>query len=70
MKAALAELPRLVLPAEALERLTRGQPAVMPEVAGAGKLAAVFDAAGRFAAVATVDAPRRLLLPENVFPRA
>jgi tRNA pseudouridine55 synthase len=68
-EAALAELPRLVLPAESVQRLLRGLPAEVPEGVAAGGQAAVFDAAGRLAAVANVDAPRRLLLPDKVFPR-
>lgn len=69
-EAAVAELPRLDLPAREVDRLLRGVPAELPEGALANGQATVFDTSGRLAAVATVDAPRRLLLPEKVFPRA
>jgi tRNA pseudouridine55 synthase len=69
-EAAVAELPRVTLPAPEVARLFRGLPGEIAEGTPGYEQVAVFDAAGRFAAVARVDAPRRLLLPEKVFPRA
>jgi tRNA pseudouridine55 synthase len=66
---ALAELPRVVLqPAEA-ERILRGQTvAGGGGEAGAGQVA-VFDPAGRLVAVAMLDVPGKLLVPDKVFPQ-
>jgi tRNA pseudouridine55 synthase len=69
-EAAVAELPRVTLPAAEVAQIFRGLPGELPEAIPEAGQVAVFDAAGRFAAVARVDAPRRLLLPEKVFPRA
>ncbi len=67
---AVAELPRVVLPDSERKRLAQGQAVAVAE-APAGieksKEAAVFDAAGRLAAVAVFDSQRRTLQPVKVF---
>jgi tRNA pseudouridine55 synthase len=64
VEAAVAELPRLVLPEKDLERLCRGQSvAVAAEWTGE---AAVFDAANRLLAVARLDPDPKRLRPVKV----
>ncbi len=63
---AVAELPRLDLPAAAVRRLCQGQAVPLPREM-AGDEAAVFAAdSGKLAAVAAIDRPHRLLRPQKV----
>jgi tRNA pseudouridine55 synthase len=62
---AVADLPRLVLSPLELERLCHGQALPLTD-AIRDDAVAVFDANNRLAAVATVDAARRLLVPVKV----
>jgi tRNA pseudouridine55 synthase len=66
---AVAELPRVVLPASELKRLRQGQAVTMTEAprpdATEGE-AAVFDVEGRLAAVARYEPRRQLLQPAKV----
>lgn len=79
MERAVADLPRIVLPDSELKRLEHGQtvavanserPEPDDEKAGLASLsvqeAAVFDAAGRLAAVALFDPHRQMLQPVKV----
>jgi tRNA pseudouridine55 synthase len=64
---AVAELPRVVLADKERTRLAQGQAvAAPPEWMDRGTEAAVFDAAGRLAAVATIDPERQMLRPVKV----
>jgi tRNA pseudouridine55 synthase len=66
---AVAELPRRVLPERDLKRLCQGQRVILADVPGEaaeGGGVAVFDAAGRLAAVATVDPASKSLQPLKV----
>jgi tRNA pseudouridine55 synthase len=73
MEMAVAELPRLVLPDRERKRLEQGQVLAMteslPEIEK-GKEVAVFDAAGRLAAVAVFDPQRQMLQPLKVLHRS
>ncbi len=68
-EAALAELPRLVVPEGDAERLARGQSVPLPAGERPAGEVAVFDAGGRLVAVATAGAPGGALRPDKVFPR-
>jgi tRNA pseudouridine55 synthase len=66
---AVAELPRLDLPAASVRRLCQGQAVPLPS-ALAGEEAAVFAAdTGRLAAVAGIDRANRVLRPSKVLGR-
>ena len=64
---AVAELPRVVLPPAEAGRLRRGQAVPLPPGVSAGGVVAVFDAAGRLAAVARANGGG--LRPEKVLPQ-
>jgi tRNA pseudouridine55 synthase len=67
VSAALADLPRATVPADAAVRLRSGQGVPLPpSVPDGAEEAAVFDAAGGLVAVARIDCGRRLLLPAKV----
>jgi tRNA pseudouridine55 synthase len=64
---AVAELPRVDLPAAQVRRLCQGQAVPLPPGAPPGDEVAVFAAdTGRLAAVAAVDGRHRLLRPQKV----
>jgi tRNA pseudouridine55 synthase len=64
---AVAELPRVDLPAAAVRRLGQGQAVPLPGTFAGTDVAAVFAAdTGKLAAVAVVDAERLLLRPQKV----
>jgi tRNA U55 pseudouridine synthase TruB len=70
---AVAELPRLVLPDSERKRLEQGQVLAMTESLPGiekSKEMAVFDAAGRLAAVAVFDRQRQMLQPLKVLHRS
>ncbi|HEV3115810.1 MAG TPA: tRNA pseudouridine(55) synthase TruB [Gemmataceae bacterium] len=63
LEAAVAELPRLVLPADELARLRQGQPVTAADLPGnlkPGQEIAVFDEARRLAAIAKIEGQSRL----------
>jgi tRNA pseudouridine55 synthase len=67
---AVAELPRLVLPESDRKRLCQGQAVAVPSSGGtalpsSGEVA-IFDAAGKLAAVAVFDPRRHMLQPAKV----
>jgi tRNA pseudouridine55 synthase len=64
LSAAVAELPRVTLEAEQVARLRQGQSVAMMADMAAGRAVAVFDDAGKFAAVARWE--RGKLQPEKV----
>ncbi len=67
---AVAELPRVVIPDSERKRLEQGQAVALaesPQGIEKSKEVAVFDAAGRLAAVAVFDSQRRTLQPVKVF---
>jgi tRNA pseudouridine55 synthase len=67
---AVAELPRVVLLDSERKRLEQGQAVALaesPQGIEKSKEVAVFDAAGRLAAVAVFDPQRQLLQPAKVF---
>jgi tRNA U55 pseudouridine synthase TruB len=69
IETAVAELPRFVLPEGDLKRLGQGQPVDVDEGhawTGEEGEAAVFDEAGRLAAVARFDPRRHRLQPAKV----
>ncbi len=64
---AVAELPRVTLPAREVRQLRQGQAAAMPpDFAAEGEEVAVFNEAGELVAVAAPDRARRQLLPAKV----
>lgn len=66
---AVAELPRLVLPENELKRLCQGQSLAVtegPDGTDSGGETAVFDMAGRLAAIAVFDPQRKKLHPAKV----
>ena len=66
---AVAELPRLVLPDNEVKRLCRGQAVAVAkgqEWSDSGGELAVFDTAGRLAAIAVFDPQRKMLQPAKV----
>jgi tRNA pseudouridine55 synthase len=67
LDSAVAELPRVTLPAAEARRLRNGQSVSLNVAITAGECA-VFDAAGALLAVGVFDPGRRLLSPAKVLP--
>jgi tRNA pseudouridine55 synthase len=65
--AAVAGLPRIVMPAEAVAQLRNGLAVPDPECHSAGSAVAVFDAGGTLVAIAAAT-DERMLRPVKVFP--
>ncbi|HEY1379815.1 MAG TPA: tRNA pseudouridine(55) synthase TruB [Gemmataceae bacterium] len=66
--AAVAALPRVVLPPEAVARLKHGQAVTASEAVPAGTDVAVFDSDGVLVGIAAADRSGRTLRPSKVFP--
>lgn len=64
---AVCDLPRLTLPADAIDRLRHGQALPLAsELTADARKAAVFDQADTLAAIVTIDREQHLLKPEKV----
>jgi tRNA pseudouridine55 synthase len=73
LEMAVAELPRLVLPDTERKRLEQGQAITIADAqlrTGSGKEVALFDSAGRLAAVAVFDPRKQMLQPVKVIHRS
>jgi tRNA pseudouridine55 synthase len=68
-EAAVTDLPRAEVTLADAERLAHGQAIVCTCAPAPATEIAVFDASGRFCAVAKADVARRLLVPAKVIPR-
>jgi tRNA pseudouridine55 synthase len=66
--AAVSGLPALTLNAAEIGRLRHGQPVVLGEALLQPGDAAIYDAGGVLAAIASVDASGRTIRPSKVFP--
>lgn len=73
MEMAVAELPRLVLPDSERKRMEQGQAVAIANAQQgieSGEEVAVFDSAGRLAAVAVFDPRKQMLQPVKVIHRS